>query len=228
VELMLTVQNLSFDFGGYPVLDDLSFTLEAGRIYPLVGSNGSGKSTLLQCLAGWRRAPSADITVRGVSVRDERAYRRHIHLVPDVPDFFDELTLWEHIALVTRLYEVRDWHDSARSYLERLQLLDLGDRYPFTFSRGMKVKLALILAFLVTQDLLLLDEPFGPLDPPTVLELLEILNELGQKGKTVLFSTHNLNTVQPYAEYLLLYEGHIHLKPIDDLSVLQSLISRDL
>jgi ABC-2 type transport system ATP-binding protein len=225
---MLTVQNLSFDFGGYLVLDDLSFTLDAGRIYPLVGSNGSGKSTLLQCIAGWRRASSTDIKVRDVSVRDERAYRRHVHLVPDVPDFFDELTVWEHIELVTRLYEVTDWHDSARAYLERLRLLEFSDRYPFTFSRGMKVKFALILAFLVTQDLLLLDEPFGPLDPPTVLELLKILNELGQQGKTVFFSTHNLNTVYPYAEYLLLHDGHIDVKPVDDLSILESMISRDL
>lgn len=191
--MMLRVENLSYQYGANPVLSNLSLELSNGTLAALVGRNGAGKSTLLRCLAGWTIPLTGSIEIDGRALRrSDKAVRDRVVLVPDTPDFYDELTAWDHLQLVSQLYRVDQWQERSRALLEQFQLFDERFAFPFTFSRGMRYKLALIMALVIQPPLLLLDEPFGPLDSPASRLLWDHLQQYRALGKTTLFSSHIL------------------------------------
>jgi ABC-2 type transport system ATP-binding protein len=209
---MLTVNNLKYQYGPHVVLSDLALQLEQRTVAILVGRNGAGKSTLLRCLAGWLQADDGTIEINGVSLqRDERAFRQQVILVPDTPDFYDELTAWEHLQLTAQLHRVPDWQPQAVELLQRFHLSEHRTAFPFTFSRGMRYKLALCLALLVNPPLLLLDEPFGPLDAPSVHYLWEMLQAYRDVGRSVLFSSHALPAGEQPDKILFLQNQQVTL-----------------
>lgn len=187
---MLQVTGLSYQYGASSVLSNLSFELDDGTLAALVGRNGAGKSTLLRCLAGWTVPAGGTIAIGGQSGAQQR--RKQVILVPDTPDFYDELTAWDHLQLVSQLYRVTDWQERSRALLEEFQLVDERLAFPFTFSRGMRYKLAVCMALLVQPPLLLLDEPFGPLDSHASRLLWRHLQGYRAGGKSALFSSHIL------------------------------------
>ena len=206
---MLDVSNLCFSYGRQQILSHVSFSLAAGEVGALVGFNGAGKSTLLRCIAGWAQPDSGQISVQNLSLQEERVYRRYVRFVPDSPDFFDELTAWEHLRFTAELSRMKEWRAKAEALLSTQKLFDVRDRYPFTFSRGMKVKLAICMALITTPALLILDEPFGPLDPISAENLSELLLAAQKEGHSILFSTHTIpEFIQP-THYLLLEDGRV-------------------
>jgi len=189
---MLHIENLTYQYGTLTVLKDLSLRLSAGQVALLFGENGAGKSTLLRCVAGWTQIRAGTIAVQGVSLNEQdRAYRQQVALVPDTPDFYDELTAWEHLQLNAQLHRIPAWQDRAAHLLERFRLIEQKDALPFTFSRGMRYKLALCLALLIRPPLLLLDEPFAALDALARQTLWQALAEHAERGGAVLFSSHS-------------------------------------
>ncbi len=209
---MLTVNNLKYQYGPHVVLSDLALQLEQRTTAILVGRNGAGKSTLLRCLAGWLQADDGTIEINGVSLqRNEREFRQQVILVPDTPDFYDELTAWEHLQLTAQLHRVPDWQPQAAELLQRFHLSEHRAAFPFTFSRGMRYKLALCLALLANPPLLLLDEPFGPLDAPSVQYLWETLQAYRDAGRSVLFSSHALPAGEQPDKILFLQNQQVTL-----------------
>lgn len=165
-ESLLTVSGVHHYYGSYHALDDVSFEVHGGEIAALVGRNGAGKSTLMRCIAGWTPLRDGDVLIDGVSLRQsERAYRQHLLLVPGVPVFYAELTAWENLQFIAQVRGQRGWQEEAERRLSVFGLVEHRNAYPSSFSRGMQYKLALSLALLAQPELLLLDEPFGPLDP---------------------------------------------------------------
>lgn len=215
---MLTATNLTYQYGPHLVLSNLTLHLEPQKLAILVGRNGAGKSTLLRCLAGWVQAHDGTIEINGVSLqRNERQFRQQVILVPDTPDFYDELTAWEHLQLTAQLHRVADWQTRAADLLQRFHLSEHSTAFPFTFSRGMRYKLALCLALLVRPPLLLLDEPFGPLDATSVRELWEMLQSYRVTGGSVLFSSHALPTGEQPDQILWMQDQQ--LTPLDPATV---------
>jgi len=207
---MLFVDNLEYRYGTLTVLSDLSFSLSPGQVSLLVGQNGSGKSTLLRCIAGWTHVTQGTITVNGVSCREQdRAYRKQVIFVPDTPDFYDELTAWEHLQFIAQLHRIIAWKTDGTRLLQHFQLLDHKDALPFTFSRGMRYKLALCLALLVNPPLLLLDEPFGPLDALARRTLWQVLKRHAQDGGLVLCSSHTISPDEHPDSVLHLRQGRV-------------------
>lgn len=215
---MLQVTQLCYQYGANPVLDDLSFELPNGTLAALVGRNGAGKSTLLRCLAGWTVPESGSIAIDGREMqRHDPQYRERVVLVPDTPDFYDELTAWDHLQLVSQLYRVTDWQERGLALLEQFQLADQWRAFPFTFSRGMRYKLALCMALVVQPPLLLLDEPFGPLDSLASRLLWRLLQDYTAEGKSVLFSSHILPDEGQPNRFLLLRDQRV--TPLDAAQV---------
>src|SRR5690606_26602576 len=190
---ILKVEKLSYQYGAVEVLTDLSFELEPNVIAALVGRIGVGKSTLLRCIAGWTMPAGGDITIAGVDLRrNERQIRQQVVFVPDAPDFYDELTAWDHLQFIAQLHRIDSWQAKSLELLEKFQLVDHRKAFPFTFSRGMQYKLALCMALLINPPLLLLDEPLATLDAVAGYSLWQHLQAYRTDGRSVIFSSHIL------------------------------------
>lgn len=188
----LRAEGLSFRYARSEVWSDVAFRINPGQIAFLTGPNGSGKSTLLRCLAGWSMPSEGTVEVFGRPFDgSDRAVRREIAFVPDVPSFYDDLTAAEHIRFVLDANRVPDAADEARRLLDDLGLAAHADRFPSSYSRGMRLKLALVLAFMRKPRLLLLDEPYGPLDRDASRRLSALLSAARADGAAVLVSCHH-------------------------------------
>lgn len=190
--LALEVRDLAFSYGGFDVLQGISFSLEPGELAFLVGENGSGKSTLLRCLAGWADPTEGAVFLEGSPFDTaDRRQRRKVVLVPDNPAFYDDLTADEHLAFVRQANRIDLEDDPSGVLMERIGLAGCGGRLPFAYSRGMRMKLALVMAFAAKPSLLLLDEPHGPLDPGAAVVLSGMVRDVLDAGTAVLISCHH-------------------------------------
>jgi ABC-2 type transport system ATP-binding protein len=208
---LLQVTDLGYRYGSLHALSEVTFEVEGGgELIALVGRNGAGKSTLLKCIAGWTRPTDGHVSLSGERVdNNERYIRAHVVLVPDTPPFYDELTAWEHLQFNAQAHRLQGWEERAEDLLDRYGLLNNRDAFPFTFSRGMRYKLALCMGLLVEPKLLLLDEPFGPLDPVSADELWYELNRHRGDGMTILLSSHQLPPEAYPDRYLVMEQGEV-------------------
>ncbi|HLI52000.1 MAG TPA: ABC transporter ATP-binding protein [Thermomicrobiaceae bacterium] len=208
--VLLSVDHLRQAIGRQRILRDISFELDAEELVVLAGRNGAGKSTLLRCLAGWQRPASGKVIIEGLDLlANEREARQHVILVPDTPDFYLELTAWEHLVFVARSQRIEDWKEPAEELLDHFGLWEQRDAYPHTFSRGMRYKLGLSLALMVEPALLLLDEPFGPIDPISAERLWSDLGVYRDAGMGILLSSHQLPPGVAPDRYILMDSGRI-------------------
>ncbi|WP_419060688.1 ABC transporter ATP-binding protein [Enteroscipio rubneri] len=189
---MLTVEDLSYSYGSTNVFSGTSFEIFPGEIAFLVGENGSGKSTLLRCLAGWARPADGVVLLDGKSFDpSDRAMRGDVAFVPDTPVFYDDMTANEHLAFVRQANRAPREEDPSPRLMHILGLSAYGDRIPATYSRGMKLKLAVVLALASRPKVLLLDEPYGPLDPSARGVLSALLKEYLDGGMAAVVSCHH-------------------------------------
>jgi ABC-2 type transport system ATP-binding protein len=213
ISSLLHVDHAYFAYNAVDVLIDVSFTLESGEIAALIGRNGAGKSTLLRCVAGWSRLKEGEVMLQEIRLRTaERQFRQRLVFVPDTPSFYDELTAWEHIQFIAQANRLSDWRSRAEDLLERFGLWRQREAFPFAFSRGMRYKLAVCMALLVEPKVLLLDEPFGPLDPFSMEHLWDQLQGCRQRDMGVLLSSHAMPDYAQPDRYLVMEVGEIILQ----------------
>ncbi|MEG0417916.1 ABC transporter ATP-binding protein [Gordonibacter sp.] len=192
IDEVLRVEGLAYSYGKDAVWDDVSFALGAGQVAFLEGPNGAGKSTLLRCLAGWNAVERGEMLLCGERFRGtNRAQRAQIAFVPDVPAFYDDLTAAEHIRFMLSANHVPVEGSRAELLMEEFGLAAHAGHLPSSFSRGMRQKLALVLAFAIQPRLLLLDEPYGPLDRDSSVVLSRLIAEARECGAAALVSCHH-------------------------------------
>jgi len=133
--------------------------------------------------------------------------RRLLSWLSDTPTFYEDLSLWEHLEFVARLHGVAEWESRAETLLERVGLEQRRDDIPTTFSRGLRQKAAISLAFVRPFQLLLVDEPFVGLDEPGKQALLMLFEEASQRGATLVIATHELSFVKQVSRLLALRDG---------------------
>jgi ABC-2 type transport system ATP-binding protein len=207
---VLSVRDLAYSYVGASVLRCITFDACAGEVLALIGRNGAGKSTLLRCLAGWSAPAAGQIGFLGRPLRTSaRAARRDLVMVPDTPAFYDDLTAREHVRFVLNANRLEAGTAEAERLLGAFGLDAAADAYPSTFSRGMRYKLALVLALMLRPKLLLLDEPFGPLDPVSASELWSEFGEAAAAGAAIILSSHQLPHGALPDRYLVLEHGAI-------------------
>ncbi|MCA9882646.1 MAG: ABC transporter ATP-binding protein [Anaerolineae bacterium] len=225
---MFKVSELSYSYGQHQVLHNLSFELSPGEIAILAGRNGAGKSTLLRCLAGWSKPE-----IGGIYLDDRLLFQEQspqdpdIIFVPDVPDFYDELTIWEHLRLISSIYHVADWEEEADNLLVAFELEDAATAFPFSLSRGMRQKLALIMALIVRPKVLFLDEPFGPLDINATMTVWQQLNMLKAYGSYILLSSHTLPEGSQADRYLLMQRQQVRVIDETQFDSMSALLNYD-
>lgn len=209
---LLKVTDVGYRYGSFHALSEVSMEVKGGKgeLIALVGRNGAGKSTLLKCIAGWTRPTDGEVLLMGERIdHNERFVRSQIVLVSDTPPFYDELTAWEHLQFNAQAHRLLEWEEHAEDLLDRYGLLNNRDAFPFTFSRGMRYKLALCMGLLIGPKMLLLDEPLGPLDPVSADELWVELNRHRDEGMTILLSSHQLPPGAMPDRYFLMEQGEV-------------------
>jgi ABC-2 type transport system ATP-binding protein len=195
---LLETKDLTKAFGQFRALAPTSLVLEAGDLVVLSGPNGAGKSTLLLCLSGLLRPTSGEIKVEGFDLyQNEVEAKSRLAYVPDVPRFYTELTAWEHLQFMAYAHGAqKGFEKRAQGLLKEFGLLDAVDLYPHNYSRGMRLKLGLLLAFIRPFKVLLLDEPTSALDPESTHLLQSKLKDLRRDGATILLSSHDMEMAE--------------------------------
>jgi ABC-2 type transport system ATP-binding protein len=190
-ERVLQLRGLSRSYGDDLAVAPVSLDLRAGTLAVLVGPNGSGKTTLLRMCAGLLEPTDGRARVVGEPVGSPAA-RAATSFLPDSPVLYDDLSVLEHLEYVARLHGVEDWEPRARELVGRLGLADRADDLPSRFSRGMRQKASIAVAFVRPFQVLLVDEPFVGLDEPGREALVELVAEAAAGGAGVVVSTHQL------------------------------------
>lgn len=194
---MLEARGLTKDFGGKPALRDVSFTLEKGEIYGLLGHNGAGKSTSLGIILGMVAPDGGEVFIDGISVQKDRSKAlRKVGAIFEAPAFYDYMSGWENLKILMGYSGGFD-EKAAREVVERVGLTKRITSKVRTYSHGMRQRLALAQALLPEPELLLLDEPTDGLDPEGIKWFRDfILGLREEKGMTVLFNSHLLAEVE--------------------------------
>ena len=196
---MLELRNVSKRFTGVIAVDNVSFSARAGEITGYLGPNGSGKSTTMKMITGLLEPTAGKIVFDGQPIESDLiSYKRRMGYVPEEPHLYAHLSGLEYLVMVGQLRNLPS-KPAADRIDGLLRLLSLhGDRHaPISaYSKGMRQKVLLAAALLHNPDLILLDEPFSGLDVASGLVLRSLIQELAARGKVVLFSSHELETVE--------------------------------
>ena len=210
---MLELRHVTKRYSGTTAVKDVSFAARRGEVTGYLGPNGSGKSTTLKMITGLIEPTEGEILFDGERIqRDPMAYRRRLGYVPEEPHLYPHLTGAEYLEMVGQLRGLppRRLAEKIDTFLRLVSLHE--DRYvPISsYSKGMRQKVLLVAALLHNPDLVLLDEPFSGLDVNSALVLRALITELAARGKTVLFSSHELETVERVsARVIILHKGRV-------------------
>jgi len=234
---MLELRNIHKHYCSIPAVEAVSFTARTGEITGYLGANGSGKSTTMKMVTGLIEPTSGEILFEGQHIRDNlMAYRQRMGYVPEEPHLYTHLSGIEYLVMVAQLRNM-DSKSAAERVHGLLRLFGLyGDRdVPISsYSKGMRQKILLSAALMHNPDLILLDEPFSGLDVGSSLILRSLIEELARRGKVVLFSSHELETVERICSHVvILHRGKIvaddsieRLRTLMELPTLEGIFSQ--
>jgi ABC-2 type transport system ATP-binding protein len=201
----LAVRGLTKRFDDRLAVDGLDFDVARGEIVAVVGPNGAGKSTTFLCLAGLLRPDAGTIAFESRILGAERG--RTIALIPETPDVYPLLTVYEHLAFVAALTkQPAGWEARADALLARLAMSGERDTLGHALSKGMRQKTLLAATVLGGAPVLLLDEPMIGLDPLGQRELRAILADLRAEGHVLLVSTHLLESAAAMCDRMLVLD----------------------
>jgi ABC-2 type transport system ATP-binding protein len=216
---VLDVKGLVRRYATLVALGELDLEIEEGEFIALVGPNGAGKSTLLACVAGLLEPSEGEVRVLGYNAGSIPA-RAATSYLGDEPVLYDDLSLEEHLEYVARLHGLEAWERPAADLVTRLGLEERVDDLPAHFSKGMRQKTSIALGLLRPFQLLLADEPFDGLDPPSREVLTDLLTESAASGAAVIVSTHRLDIAERASRCIALFDGKVtHDGPADEATM---------
>ncbi len=194
---MITVRSLTKDFKSFHALKGIDLNVKNGEIYGFIGHNGAGKSTTMNILAGLSRFSGGDCTVGGRNVaKITHPSDLDIGYLPEDPRFYPWMTAYETLSYLGSNGKRAAAKERVAQMLDWVGLQSAANRRVGGFSRGMKQRLGIAAAMIHDPALLILDEPSSALDPEGRSDVLKLIRELKQMGKTVFFSTHILSDVE--------------------------------
>ncbi|AIS53360.1 ABC transporter like protein [Thermoanaerobacter kivui] len=210
---MIKVFNLTKKYGKYEVLKGISFEVEKGNIYGLLGRNGAGKTTTMNILTGLIDYDEGEIYINGKMLnRNNRKLIDEIGYLPENPTFYNYMTGSEYLYFISKIRGIP--HQKASTEVEELlntvKLKEAANKKIQGYSRGMKQKLGLAVALLDNPEIIFLDEPTSALDPESRYDILNQILEMKKNGKTIFLSTHILSDAERVCDYVgILDKGKI-------------------
>ncbi len=210
----ISIQNLSKSYGRVAALSDFTVNIEKGSVFGLLGPNGAGKTTAFKCMLGLARPDTGQVFFEGEPLEPQMFER--IGYIPERSVLYDWMTIAEHLEMQRRAFARYD--EKRAADLLSLFSLDPHKRVR-SLSKGMRTAAAVVMAFAVDPDILVLDEPTTGLDPVNQRAVLKLMIDASAQGKTIIFSSHQIGQVERAAETIaILKDGKLLLSgAVDDL-----------
>ena len=197
---MIEVKHLVKKYGDHTAVDDLSFTLESGKIYGFLGPNGAGKSTTMNMMTGYIASTSGEILINGHDIlKEPEEAKKCIGYLPEIPPLYIDMTVWEYLVTVADLKKVPKAKKNAMlsQIMETVQITDMKKRLIKNLSKGYRQRVGIAQALI------------GYLDPKQIIEIRDLVRSLGEKH-TVILSSHILTEISAVCDYVLIInKGHL-------------------
>lgn len=203
---MIEVKNLVKDYGGHVAVDHLNFTVEDGLIYGFLGPNGAGKSTTMNMMTGYLGATEGEIIIEGNNILEEpKKAKQCIGYLPEIPPLYVDMTVTEYLDFAAALKDIprKERKAEIERAVEVTKLTDVSHRLIRNLSKGYKQRVGLAQAILGMPPVIILDEPTVGLDPKQIIEIRDLIKELG-KQHTVILSSHILSEVQAVCDRIMI------------------------
>ena len=203
---MITVEHLTKRYGDFTAVDDISFTIEDGHIYGFLGPNGAGKSTTMNIMTGCLAATSGEVKIDGYDIFEQaRQAKRCIGYLPEIPPLYTDETPQEYLRFVAEAKGIakRDIPAEVARVIRETRLTEMENRLIRNLSKGYRQRVGIAQALLGNPRYIILDEPTVGLDPLQIIEIRDLIRELGEKH-TVILSSHILSEVQAICESVLI------------------------
>ena len=209
---MIEVKHLVKKYGDHTAVDDLSFTLESGKIYGFLGPNGAGKSTTMNMMTGYIASTSGEILINGHDIlKEPEEAKKCIGYLPEIPPLYIDMTVWEYLVTVADLKKVPKAKRNAMlsQIMETVQITDMKKRLIKNLSKGYRQRVGIAQALIGYPEIIILDEPTVGLDPKQIIEIRDLVRSLGEKH-TVILSSHILTEISAVCDYVLIInKGHL-------------------
>ncbi len=208
LETVLSINNLSKNYGDVKAVNNLSFKIEKGHVYGILGPNGSGKSTTLGIILNVVNKTSGSFSWFGGNLSTHQALKK-VGAIIERPNFYPYMTAKQNLQLVCKIKQISN--NRIDDKLKQVNLFERRDSKFKTFSLGMKQRLAIASALLNNPEVLILDEPTNGLDPQGIKEIRTIIKEIAAKGTTILLASHLLDEVEKVCNYVIVIRNGIKL-----------------
>ena len=212
---MIEVKNLVKRYGNHAAVNDLSFTVETGKVVGFLGPNGAGKSTTMNMITGYIAPTEGEVLIDGIDIMDEpELAKNNIGYLPEIPPLYPDLKVREYLSFVAELKKVskKDRDIEVHKIMSKTKTLDVSERLIKHLSKGYKQRVGLAGAMMGNPDILILDEPTVGLDPSQIIEMRELIRELS-KNHTVLLSSHIMQEISAVCdEIIIINEGKMITK----------------
>jgi ABC-2 type transport system ATP-binding protein len=201
---MIQVSNLTKDYGARRAIDGLNFEARQGEITGFLGPNGAGKTTTMRILSGYMPPNDGEATIAGYDVvADSLEVRKRVGYLPETVPLYTDMTVFDYLKFMADLRHLPDADEVVEETLDMVGLLDRADGFIGNLSKGMRQRVGLAQALLHRPPILILDEPTIGLDPAQIIEVRNLIREIG-KERTVLLSTHILSEAQQICDRILI------------------------
>jgi ABC-2 type transport system ATP-binding protein len=221
---MIQVQGLTKDYGARRAIYDLTFNAGKCEILGFLGPNGAGKTTTMRILTGYLPPTFGTVTIAGLDLMEKSLeIRRIIGYLPESVPLYPDMTVFEYLKYMADLRHVKNSNQKVKEVLQKVNMQDRSSGYVGNLSKGMRQRIGLAQALVHDPQVLILDEPTIGLDPAQIIEVRDMIRELG-KERTILLSTHILSEAQQICNrVLIINKGHIVTE--DTPEILQSRLS---
>ena len=210
---MISIKNLTKEFSGQKVLDGINFDIKKGEVVALVGASGAGKSTILRSLNYLEQPDSGTITIddfkvdfKTITKEQILTLRRKLAMVFQQFNLFERRTALDNVKEGLKIVKKLSDEEATKIAKEELAKVGLSNRenhYPRHLSGGQKQRVAIVRSLLMHPEVILFDEVTASLDPEMVREVLELINDLAQEGRTMLIVTHELQFARAIADRII-------------------------
>lgn len=206
---VVEVRHLTKRYGKHTAVDDLSFVVEEKQIYGFLGPNGAGKSTTMNIMTGYLASSEGEVVICGEDMmREPERAKQHIGYLPEVPPVYPDMTVLEYLRFAAELKRIpkADRKEQILHVMELTQVTEVSERLIKNLSKGYRQRVGLAQAILGEPDVLILDEPMVGLDPRQIIEMRDLIKDLG-KRHTVILSSHILSEISAVCDRIMIISG---------------------